>query len=326
VEPDTLFEGVTQYLDDAGIYARKVRADELEAYMSREGGVIKGFVDEKVGEEKTRAEEAEAAITLAADDLVAEERERAETTEQALARNKANMFVIPGPGRLMDAPVGANINYISFNTSAHPVLVDSYIQCAGGEFKVENDEFFFLPTGGNRVVFYTEGDWTAAAAGVFEAPGLNVAVNYNANGGVWESRYGSHLADLEEVRNTLRAEITAEQDRAEQEEATIKAAIPGTAAAKVAEHNASGSAHADIRNLIGTETAAAVSAHNTSGSAHEDIRNLLLPFPEEDGSYKLLVTDGMPEYAPLAMPEAPAADGTYNLVVTDGVPSWEAVV
>jgi hypothetical protein len=300
VEPDTLFEGVTGHLDHAGIYARKVRADELEAFMARDGGHIKEFVYEKVGEETGRAEQAEQTIAQEAAGGLAEESARALAAEQFLARTKTDMYVIPGPGRLMDAPVGANINNISFNTAVHPVLADSYIQCSGGELRVENDEFFFQPPAASRVVFYTGGDWTAAASGVFEAPGLTVEVNYNANGGVWENRYGSHVAGLEEVRNILHGEITAEKDRAEQEEDTIKAAIPGTAAATVAEHN-------------------------TSGSAHEDIRNKILEPPAQDGSYKLQVEAGTPSYAPLTLPDAPAADGDYKLVVAGGSASWQAI-
>jgi hypothetical protein len=271
VEPDTLFEGVTQFLDHAGIYARKIRADELEAYITREGSVVFIFIEDKINEEKERAEGAETAIALESEQNINAEIARAEAAEEILQKNKADVYVVAGPRRLMDAAVGANINYIKFNTAVSPVLEDSFIECSGGSFVVDNNEFYFRPASGSRVVFYTAGEWTAAAAYVFEAPGLTVTINYNANGGVWENHYGCHNVDLSELRDILHGEITAEKDRAEQEESTIKAAIPGTAAASVA-------------------------AHNISASAHEDIRAATLPFPTTDGAYNLVVTDGAPSW------------------------------
>jgi hypothetical protein len=324
VTAETLFEGVTPYLDASGIYARKVRADEIEAFVAREDGPLPVFVLEHVEAERVRAVEREDAIEADAAALVVEERDRAELIEAGLEKYKSDKATGGGTARLMDATVGTNINYIGFDTTVSPVLQDSYIQCTGGTFRVEGTIFKFQPASGDpAIIFYQGGTWQQPATGLFEYPNLTVEASVNANGGVWEGKYGCYLLDLQQLRALLHEEVVVEKTRAEQQEALITQAMPTEIASAIGVHNVATDTHEDIRATIPSTNVPNGKynvAVSTDGSGNKEVNYEFVTLPDAPaatGQYVLDIATGGPAFEPFPLPAQPADEGNYVLAVDD---------
>jgi hypothetical protein len=232
-------------------------------------------MNQKVSAEQQRAEAEEQRIESEITGALSAEIERALSAEALLDEKKAGKILVPGVKRLMDAEVGDLIDGITFDTNSTPVLEQSAINTAAGNFVSTDTEFSFVPAVGNPVIFFSGGQWLTPALSVFENPGMTVTESLNANGGIWEqTRYGSRYMELEDLRDSLHQEVIEEKNRATLEENTIKTSLAG---------------------LAGT-AGNAVGQHNTDAEAHQDIRAVLAAihaWPTVDGEYKLQVAGGV---------------------------------
>jgi hypothetical protein len=347
-----LFETVTQETDLEGIFARKVRADEIEAYIDRAEGAVAASIDADVLVETERAEATEDVLG----NEIGAEIERALRVEGQQEIFKANKMFIGTDKPLSLAQVGDATKTVHFplGTVVQPSANSRIDLSDGSAFVVQNIPAFsfkYVPAAGPAVVIYSNDEWKIRV--IDTGSGVTVSSTQNADGGVWDlSRYGCVMADMAQVVGNFGAlpnqaaslvdAVIAEKSRAQTAEAAVLQAVSNETNDRITDVSAEaaratgveGGLAADIAaeaaRATGVEDglAADIAAEATRAQTAEgDMEELtttdkssLVAAVNETGAAGIALADEISARIPA---DVPGSDGLYLLKVADGVLSWE---
>jgi hypothetical protein len=240
VETTTLFEGVTDFPDEAGRLSRKVTGAQIEAFVGRTGqqGVVETLIDERVQAEAERVDALLAEDVEDLDEDIAEEEARARAEEERLDDGKANKIVSPHSKTLEAAVIGEAIGAVTFDTSRLPApplpgMAGTLVFADGSRFEqLQSGVFRYVSAQGVTTELYNpSGGWIT---GGFDAGGATVASKDRNAGAAWRLSFffksGFDLADVYtiaqsayETASEAADEFMAEDQRNDQQDAAIAA-------------------------------------------------------------------------------------------------------
>jgi hypothetical protein len=245
--------------------SRKENAYNLKQRLAESGAIV-DLMDEKVGEEKTRAEAAEAAIEAAmeaADATLTTAVETAqETADEALLKanhaeailpTKADKIATELKKTLLEAVMGDILRTVKFNTAGIPTppsALGSIVFANGARFDLAaTGDFTFTDEFGTVVEIITGGVWQTDEVNAGSSP---ISELNNVAGGAWA--FGSWVYETT-IENL--ADVKADAMQAAQNALTTAQTltqVDGTSVKRDALSNLMSTGAADVQNETQTRT------------------------------------------------------------------------